>query len=508
MPDSGHTPEPSRKPTLADQHWRAQLRRKPQDEATKDMTDAVEKNDSWRFSMLLQLDIDWARQDQLMRRTIELGRDDMFRALIDKDPDWGNSSSITTLAGYAAESGKLEFVKIFVDKYKVDVHHYSDEMLRNASRNGHEEIVGYLISKGADFNAWNGDPLKDAAENGHLGVVKKLIEAGADMQAGYGDPLERAARGGHTAIVDYLISKGSDPKANNCDAFITACRYGKTEVVEAFLKNGVEPDARDNEGIIAACEAKAFDTALLLVSKGASIDAQQGRVLRLSAYRGETEIVKFLLDNHANPNARQHNETPLTEAVRGGQKAIVKLLLKNGADQSLMNWEAWRVARRNRDRDMQHTLVEGERKARETFKTVKLAEFSTAFSGGYTLDDLREKKGASGESGLVLAARSGRFADLVRNAKGGALVPADLFHPDDRLDSVMTILAQTKTLQQFFDPAFWTGRTGQVVDAYESLPEALRNRVKFDGITAQINHQMIMKKAKDAANGLKPPKIK
>jgi hypothetical protein len=65
-------------------------------------------------------------------------------------------------------------------------------------------------------------------------------------------------------------------------------------------------------------------------------------------------------------------------------------------------------------------------------------------------------------------------------------------------------------LQQFFDPALWTDRSGQVADAYERIPESMRRRIRLDGIAAQMNRSLIMQKVKGGAgsNGLKPPKIK
>ena len=188
MPDHGQSPEiPStRRPTLADQHWRALLRHRAPDDLRKDMLDAIDKNDGWRFSMLLQVKNDWPLDDQVMRGVIERDRFDMFRAVTARGPEShdGGTSSLTSLATYAAESGKLDFLKVFVEQYKADIHYYSDEMLRKASEQGHEGVVEYLLSKGAEADAWGGETLKCAAERGYLGVVKKLIEAGAPIVSG------------------------------------------------------------------------------------------------------------------------------------------------------------------------------------------------------------------------------------------------------------------------------------------------------------------------------------
>jgi ankyrin repeat protein len=512
MPDSEKSPPgetPSYKPTLADQHWRALLPWRKPEELDKDMTQAIEKNDRWRFSMLMQLNRDWGGQSDLLRRTVEFGRLEMFEAMTRGGLNLPEYSGAQPLAGFAAETGRLDFLKLFIEKHDVDIHYYSDELLRNAARHGHEDVVEYLLSKGADHSAWSGDPLKEACDNGHLGVVKKLLAAGADINQG--NPLERAAQHGRKDIVDYLLSKGADAAAGNNEAFTSACRHGQAAVVAALLAHGVSASANDNEAFVAASDAKFFDVARVLLANGADPNAQHGRALRNAAGRGETDTVKFLLESNANPNIPgPYRETPLIEAAKAGHIGIVKLLLRHGADPGMFGFEAWKVARREKKRAMQHAIIDGARAARAQEQDDRLTEFKTTFRDSYTFDDLRTKKGPSGDTGLLLAARSGRFADLVGKASGGFLLPSDLFHPDDRLDSVMTALVRTKTLQQFFAPGFWTDRTGAVLDAYESLPSAFQKRIALDSIRAQINRSMIMKTMKPGGglNGKpKPPKI-
>ncbi|MEZ0226508.1 MAG: ankyrin repeat domain-containing protein [Alphaproteobacteria bacterium] len=505
-PDSEKSPPgeaPSYKPTLQDQHWRALLSRQKPEELDKDMTAAIEMNDRWRFSMLLQLNRDWSGKDDLLRRTIEFGRMEMFEAMTKGGLTLTSYNGPQSLAGYAAEAGRLDFLKLFVEKHGVDVHYYSDELIRNASRHGHEDVVEYLLSKGADHSAWGGDPMREACDNGHLGVVKKLVAAGAEI----GNALDRAAANGKKDIVEYLLSKGTEADTHLGDAFTSASRGGHADVVALLLTHGVSVSAGDNEAFVAACDNKHFAVAQLLLTHGADVNAQHGKPLRNASSRGEAETVKFLLENKANPNvAGTYRETPLIEAARAGHAGIVKSLLRHGADPAMFGFEAWKVARREKKRDMQLAIIKGARAARVQEADDRLAEFDATFKGGYSLDDLRTQKGPSGNTGLMLAARSGKFAAIVRKATGGQLLPSDLFHPDDQLDSVMTVLVKTKTLQQFFDPAFWADRTGAVSDAYESLPAAFQKRVKLDSIRAQINHRVIMQKAKGAGGGLKPNK--
>jgi ankyrin repeat protein len=487
------------RPTLADQHWRATLRMKKRDEAEADMEGAIASGNLWRFRLLLQLDLDWSRNDRLLRAAVEAGRQDLFEALVEKDSGWTHTASVNSFTETAAQNGHLGFVKLFIEKAGVDVHYYAEQFLRTAADRGHEEVVAYLLSKGADHNAWSGDPLKNAAENGHLGTVKLLVEAGAELDDG--GALERAARQGRLAVVEYLLSKGADPQGGDNDALIAACRGGHKDVASLLLEKGAPGNARDGEAFISACEEKAFDTASLLLAHGADINAQQGRALRNAAWRGETEVVRFLLDKGANPNAQQDRETPLGEAVRAGRPAIVLLLMERGADAGALERDTLNAPASD---EMQEALAKGGRLARTRQQQVKGAEFFTAFPGDYTIDDLRARRGASGETGLLIAAQTGKFDALLRGAKGGYLMPADLFHPDEGLETVMTALHRHKQLQQFFDPLLWENRSEAVTEAFQNLPDAFQKRVSLDAVRAHINHQTIMKKAKGLQ--LKPSK--
>ena len=72
-----------------------------------------------------------------------------------------------------------------------------------AARNGHIEIVKYLIENGADANT----ALIEAAREGHIEIAKHLIENGADINAvdvlGR-TALELATKRGHTETVKLL----------------------------------------------------------------------------------------------------------------------------------------------------------------------------------------------------------------------------------------------------------------------------------------------------------------
>jgi len=144
-----------------------------------------------------------------------------------------------------AKDGKLAHLQAILDKYpelrearrdrspkwKPTTGDH-DTPLQTAARHGQDNVVAFLIGKGADVNVADGDgytPLHLATKGGFLSIVKQLVKAGAKVDAktralpggflpgapadGSGqrqDPipahtaLQIAAERKHTAVVEFL----------------------------------------------------------------------------------------------------------------------------------------------------------------------------------------------------------------------------------------------------------------------------------------------------------------
>lgn len=61
-----------------------------------------------------------------------------------------------------------------------------------------------MVEKGANIHVV--DALISASRNGHLEIVKYLVESGADIRRTYNVLIKKASKNGHQAIINYLKS--------------------------------------------------------------------------------------------------------------------------------------------------------------------------------------------------------------------------------------------------------------------------------------------------------------
>src|SRR5438093_1447612 len=170
------------------------------------------------------------------------------------------------------------------------------------------ESADLLIRAGAKVNATNdlgATPLWTASQNGSETMVKRLLAAGADpnvaLLAGE-TPLMVAARSGSPAVVEQLLVKGADPNAGG---------PGFTGLHEAVM--------RRNERIVAA-----------LLDHGADANAP---------LRTWTPLRRSSRDFNFDPELV--GATPFWLAARYREPAIMRLLLKHGADPLFVHHEEY-----------------------------------------------------------------------------------------------------------------------------------------------------------------------
>ena len=115
----------------------------------------------------------------------------------------------------AATKGLLSQVKTIIQSWTINHTHYNQALL-SAAKNGHHQIIQYLIEKGADVNfgyKYDYTPLIIASCNGHTEAVKTLVNNNADLELKneYGETaLICATRNKHYDTVHTLIRAGAD----------------------------------------------------------------------------------------------------------------------------------------------------------------------------------------------------------------------------------------------------------------------------------------------------------
>ena len=142
----------------------------------------------------------------------------------------GGNDRFLVLVTLACAGGFIDVAKILLSNGG-NVNLGQSSPLMEASQEGHNELVQYLIQMGADVNQRTlaGDTgrgqqatifpsvieilaLAYACESGHTEVAEILLNTGAQVDQAENEgrtPLMKAARAGHTCTVRYLIGKGS-----------------------------------------------------------------------------------------------------------------------------------------------------------------------------------------------------------------------------------------------------------------------------------------------------------
>ncbi len=236
----------------------------------------------------------------------------------------------SSLLMFAAQAGLLELVQRlqamgndpkYANKKGLTALHYTAEK-------NNLQLLKYLVEQGANINAvsnYDTTPLKSC-----IAVQNSVIED-------------------QYACVKYLLENGADPNIGNVVYF--ACSFFDFHIyLPLLLKYGGNPNiphyyldtnkTEHTSSLIVAIDSKAsLETVKLLIEAGADINSANSYNLTALGFALNTpgiqtkEIVKYLLENGANPNKGSiDGEMPDALSLFPNHVDLLSLFLKKGQD--------------------------------------------------------------------------------------------------------------------------------------------------------------------------------
>ncbi|MCY4328518.1 MAG: ankyrin repeat domain-containing protein [Endozoicomonadaceae bacterium] len=188
-----------------------------------------------------------------------------------------------------------------------------------------------------------------AIRYGHTKIAENLIDAGAEINQQQTHhcitPLMYAAVFGHKEIIMLLISRGADIHAKDQfdkTALMYAAENGNTETVAFLVENKANLDAKDkynNTALMSAVRKKHKQVVTYLLNNHADVNIQnkQGKTALMFAVKGDTEILKLLIDYGVDVNLQDiWGKTALTLVMDAPEEAcnpdhLVKLTFLSNA---------------------------------------------------------------------------------------------------------------------------------------------------------------------------------
>src|SRR3984957_11357808 len=197
-----------------------------------------------------------------------------------------------------------------------------DSRLVEAARNQDQKAVRVLMSQKVDINARSSDgstALLWLAHWNDLETANLLLGAGGDANTANDfrmTPLSEACTNGNSALVRSLLKSGANPNtavATGQTPLMTCARFGSVDAVRMLIEYGAAINAKE--------------------------PAQNQTALMWAAAEGHPEVVKWLIDAHADLKANsKQGFTAIHFAARVGDLESVKLLLAAGVDINFLTY--------------------------------------------------------------------------------------------------------------------------------------------------------------------------
>ncbi len=282
------------------------------------------------------------------------------------DPNSGMEDDYRVIM-QAALYGRLEMVKLLVERGADVSWSQGETAIMSAARGGHQDIYNYLyplvdeetrryadkygqkeIAKAIKRKARAADKLTEklaeAALYGKLTKVRQLLAEGADPNAiakSGKTPLICAAMYGHKDVIEALLDAGADPNLcgdEDFDESQTPLMYiassflasNRAEVIKFLVDRGADPDIQNNKGETSLMLArKNADSVKALIEVGADLNIRDNYG-NTAMMQGTWSIQKLL--RQAGASKEGLNDVALVDVARQGDLTKLEALLQAGAN--------------------------------------------------------------------------------------------------------------------------------------------------------------------------------
>ncbi|XP_062335744.1 ankyrin repeat and SAM domain-containing protein 6-like [Osmerus eperlanus] len=205
----------------------------------------------------------------------------------------------------------------------------SNTALQFASASGHENLVRFLLRKGASVDSRNNygwTPLMQAARFGHLSVAHILLENGAEVNGRNrlgASVLSMAARGGHTHVAKLLLEGG---------AYVDD--YDHLAMVDD-VSNGNNNNSCSGDGFVAS-EGCGLEGG---IGGGGGREFMDVTALLVASLQGQEPMVRLLMEWGSEVNFSQKTTGwgALMLATLSGKVSVAQQLVERGADPDQIN---------------------------------------------------------------------------------------------------------------------------------------------------------------------------
>ena len=289
-----------------------------------------------------------------------------------------------TLLHCAIENGSIECINVLIKNganLNVTTKTFHEPAIQAAIYADNMQAVEILFSAGADIEQQNAEgetALFIAVRTGNFEIVKLLIEKPANVNCLNTDgvtPLQVAIQLHQTQIAKALLEAGAAPSLGRFNSYALATEFGEVEICDdvrekdpSLARQAIQKDNKKekpdppkqifnlirsknvaglrkssagrynmnisvaDEGVplIRAIETGSLDIVKVIVNAGADVDygADVESPLACACRLGKLNIVQYLLQQGANPNARNNdNESALFAAVRSSDQKVVQEII-------------------------------------------------------------------------------------------------------------------------------------------------------------------------------------